>query len=81
MLHTVHGVVWHQSKRWHLCRYTGWREHATDVGGWVNILAVLHLVCQTLPVDMEAGDAGVGGQNIPLELRDRKVSSLMFVIV
>lgn len=25
LLHAVHGVVWHQSKRWHLSWYTGWR--------------------------------------------------------
>lgn len=70
ILHAVHGVVWHQSKRWHFSWYTGWREHAADVGGRVNVLAVLHLVCRALPVDMEAGDTGVGGQNIPLELRE-----------
>lgn len=64
-LHAVHGVVRHQAKRWHLPWYTGWREHAADVGGRVNVLAVLHLVCRALPVDMEAGNTGVGGQNIP----------------
>ena len=68
-LHAVHGVVRHQSKRWHLSWYAGGREHTTDVRGRVNILTVFHLVCWALPVDMEAGDAGVGSQNIPLELQ------------
>lgn len=71
LLHEVHGVVRHQSKRWHLPGYTGRGEHAADIGWWVNVLTVLHLVCQALPVDMEAGDTRVGGQNIPLELRER----------
>lgn len=71
-LHAVHWVVRHQPNRWYLSWCAGRREHAADVGGRVNILAVLHLVCQALPVDMEAGDTGVGGQNIPLELREWK---------
>lgn len=71
-LHAVHGVVWHQSERGHLSRYTGRRKHSSDVGGRVDILAVLHFVWRTLPVDMEASDTGVGGQNIPQELREWK---------
>lgn len=70
LLHAVHGVVRHQSERRHLPWYTGRREHAADVGGRVDVLAVLHLVCRALPVDVETGDAGVGGQDVPQELTE-----------
>lgn len=78
--HAVHGVVWHQSAckdASHLCRYAGRRKHVSDVRGGVHILPVLHLVRQSLPVNMETSDTRVGGQNVPLELRDRKYQGIL----
>lgn len=71
-LHTVHGVVRHLSKSWHLSWYAGRGQHPADVRGRVHVFAVFHLVCRALPVDVEAGDAWVGGQDIPLKLQGGK---------
>lgn len=73
--HAVHGVVGQQPAGEHaprLHRRAGRQRRRGEGGGGVrggvHVLAVLHLVRQPLPVDVEAGDAGVGGQDVPLEL-------------
>lgn len=65
-LQAVHGVVRHQTKGRSLSRGTGGGKHG--IGGGVHILTVLHPLGTALPVDVEAGDTWVRGQNVPLKL-------------
>lgn len=69
-LQAVHGVFGQQAEASALGGSAARGQHGVGCG--VHILRVLHLVSTAVPVDVEAGDSGIGGQDIPLELRRRR---------